>query len=653
MKNKFGKLLAFFICVFLISTVLTVNSSAETEENEVKFIDTRAPGVQTIYFDTSGIDARTDLTDKQKKDLKDKILEDVKQNLESAVGKGNVQVTTDAAKKGSASRVVEIKNTLGDGAWGDWPIGSKSVNVYLKEFMDDKNVNDNFKTDGKWDIDKLGNALGHTSGHEVGHTFSIGHNDNTDDKVNKMTKGGNIPASKRATGDFQLDAHSKKVVTENWDKDPCKSAIDYEDKALNMQYGGEPTLPNKPGETGVIDTIFNYIGDLAKDFYFGIFGEDTDEGKNDGNSKADFIYKSSMVGEGADATMISFFEGAHDNTQFALQGTPSSQWDGQLFPLQQEDLTLENFGDGPDTVQVAKNVNMKWDVNADSFFDVFVELDVDAFGENSHPKNGFTYGFVKPSLGEAIDNGLVGVNDIPSTGSASGFIAKMGVDSNFDGDLDVNIRDSGLRGWILVNPNEDEQDEVITGIPGEMAGPKTYTPKNNINFPNSGSKTDLPIQGYCVNIDLKTPSEGTKFTLSPTSSKTDVSYIDDLLEALDNADIPSNFTQDDIIQLTQILIWMGNPENNDLTSDDYATRGYPVQDKFKGIINTVLTDAGQNPDDVTALTGKKKDPATNGTGDKEPTEEESICFLPGFDAIFLVIGILIAIVVVFERKKKL
>lgn len=348
---------------------------------------------QTIYVDTSAINARTDLTALQKAALKGYILGDIKGNFGVKVGSENVEVTDDPSKKATADRVVNIKagrdpNTANP-AWGRWPAGSKSVDVYLGEFMDDPNVADAFKTGGSWDTDKLGRAIGHTAGHEVGHSYSIGHNSKAGDERSKMTKGNNIPATDRANSLFNFDEHGANVLKSNWGKPPCATAVDYDFKVLVTHYWGEPTLPNKPNELGALDTLFGFSGLYSSQFDFGVLGKDTDGGIRDGNPYFDFIFKSSMFGNATDAQMISFIQGAHDYSQFVLRGTPTSPFAGQWFILNEEKLYLNNFIMNPSGINVARLVGMMWHIEPGIIIEI--TLNSLAYGTASNPYNGFTY----------------------------------------------------------------------------------------------------------------------------------------------------------------------------------------------------------------------------------------------------------------------
>jgi peptide/nickel transport system substrate-binding protein len=365
------------ICVLILANIFVVTTTTTVHAGPLP--------KQTIYVDTSAIDDRKDLTDLQKAALKGYILGDIKGNFGVKVGSDNVEVTDDKAKKATADRVVDVKagrDPSPKPSWGDWPNGDKSVNVYLGEFMDDPDVADAFKTGGNWDTDKLGKAIGHTSGHEVGHSYSIGHNNKTGADRSKMTKGNNIPATDRANTLFNFDEHRANVLNSNWGKPPCKTAPDYDFKVLVTHYWGEPNLPNKPCEPGALDTLFAFSGSSAWLYDFGFLGEDTDGGLYDGNSRFDFISKSSMFGNDTDAEMITFFTGAQDYSQFVLRRRDSGQW----YILQEQYLTLDDFIANPGGLAVARLVTMFW-----AEVGINISLDTLAYGSSSNSYNGFTY----------------------------------------------------------------------------------------------------------------------------------------------------------------------------------------------------------------------------------------------------------------------
>jgi len=189
----------------------------------------------TIYVNTSAIDDRNDLNASQKTALKQHILDHIKSNFEGALGSGNVTVTDDSAQQGSADRNVSIEPGMSDpsgSAWGQCHGGNNTVKVFLGEFMNDSSVNGTFQNpDGSWNITKLGNAIGHTSGHEVAHTYSVGHNHEErpkdpdvvvlppdgNDNRSKMTEGGHINATERASMTFEWIDHITALITPKFD----------------------------------------------------------------------------------------------------------------------------------------------------------------------------------------------------------------------------------------------------------------------------------------------------------------------------------------------------------------------------------------------------------------------------------------------------
>ncbi len=339
---------------------------------------------ETIVVDCSGIDARSDLSAAEKQALKDKIVDEIKDNYESALGEDGVEVTTDTSKP--TDRTVKILNQFSSPkgkAWGGWPSGSKTSEVYLKEFMDNPKFKDAFRNDdGSVNTGKMGNAIGQTASHEVGHSYSVGHNGNTGDDVNKMTKGSNVSAETKATKSFDFDKHSKDTIKKNAGKKPCTTATDYDIMALMTDYDYfDAGYENLACELGGIDAYFSFNGAWAPFFDFGWYGEDSDNGLIDGNEDYDFIFKSSMFGNDTDAEIITFFEQSHQGAQFLLRGAEGTPIEGEWFPLQEGDLLVSDFvGDN------GQLVNMGWDVDANGTYDIIVTLDA------RHPDNG-TNGF--------------------------------------------------------------------------------------------------------------------------------------------------------------------------------------------------------------------------------------------------------------------
>ena len=256
MKKKFVGIVVVLMLLFAGSVSLAKNADLSAfnlrQQSLVVSIDR---GAVTIYVNTSAIDGRSDLNDSQKKALKDRIVQHIRDNYEDAVGADNVTVTNNPAQAGSANRTVNIQPGMDPNppaSWGSWPHGSNTSNVYLGEFMNDSNVNGSFKNpDGSWNTTKLGNAIGHTAGHEVGHSFSIGHNHKerpkgrATDNRSKMTVGSNVNASERANASFKFDNHSKKVLKQNWGKKACDACADYDNKVLLSQFWANPDFPDK------------------------------------------------------------------------------------------------------------------------------------------------------------------------------------------------------------------------------------------------------------------------------------------------------------------------------------------------------------------------------------------------------------------------
>ena len=285
--------------------------------------DAQAFDKKFIYIDFAGIDARPDseLTATQKTALKLGILAELQANMIIAVGAGNVEVTADPTKKTEAIRHIQILNehnptfaATRKRAWGGRVKGSKVGKVYLKNFLDIQRAADPFKTDGKLDINKLRNAIEHTAAHELAHTFGVGHNNRTGNNVNKMTKGKNYDAIKKAEHNWHYDGHINTGIRKNFHRPASQSSVDYEIEVLSMNYCDEPTGPGESEELGGLDVSFNFSGTLAGEFDWGFFGADSDGGLNDGDAEFDFLYKSSMEGLGEDADLITFFTDWDDQT---------------------------------------------------------------------------------------------------------------------------------------------------------------------------------------------------------------------------------------------------------------------------------------------------------------------------------------------------
>jgi len=436
---KIRKVLTVMLCVLIFAPVFALAVPTTVYGQEF------AKG--TIYIDTVGIEAWAkgpppkppQLNDQQLTDLINKILSDVKRNLESAVGDGNVEVTNNATKLNDAIKQVWILNRLypkpywKDGyrysAFGEALLNGDTANVYLGEFMNDSEDLNVFKPGGNWDVTRLGNAIAHTCSHEIGHLFGRGHNDNTGDRVNKMTTNEGtdtdpnttqIPPprynlSDKATLGWTYGGGAKEAIRNGWPKSPGARAKSPDTR--EGYQGGGYVRPNyfhywhtPPAqevvlheEVGGVDVLFNFSGPLASEFYFGFLGPDRDGGLEDGNPQFDFIYQSPMEGLEEDDGMLTFFGGVQDYLQFLLVGAPGSSYENQWFMLEEENLHLYDFVTQPEGDYVARLVEMKWDVDGIPGIDVQITLDANTFGEYSNPYNGFTYEYPPGGVGGVVD----------------------------------------------------------------------------------------------------------------------------------------------------------------------------------------------------------------------------------------------------------
>jgi len=389
MKKKIVCILVFIMLVF------TATLSVADTISKSNFIEPRVN--VTIYVNTTAIDNRDDLNDTQKTALKNKILQHLRNNYEDAVGADNVTITNDPSQAATANRTVQIDPGSGNPpnrAWGSWTTGSNVTRVFLGVFMNYSLVNGSFKNaDGTWNITALANAIGHTSGHEVGHSYSIGHNFETNtsgpggtENRSKMTVGTNIGFDERANASFLFDNHSKDVMRRNWGRRPCNSAPDYDQLVLISHYWDEPYSPYLPDEFGTVDAIFSCYVEIPGWYELGFLGTDTDNGIYDGDPDFDFIYKSSLRMDEIDAKYLSFLLGNHKHTSWLLRGTEDSPYPGDWFHLNSDNVALEGYIENPVGDLVARYVNMNWPEQG-----VYITLDSYAHGDESCPYNGFTY----------------------------------------------------------------------------------------------------------------------------------------------------------------------------------------------------------------------------------------------------------------------
>lgn len=205
------------------------------------------------------------------------------------------------------------------------------------------------------------------------------------------------------------------------------------------------------------------------------------------------------------------------------------------------------------------------------------------------------------SVSAYINQGLV-TPKIASIGKASGHIADLTLTSNANEVLTLSIKPSGLEQMILLNPNEDEQDLVIARIPGVSIGPTTYRPADNVTI-KPGESVTFPVEGYCVDMSKRNPTGGTKLTLGGLIDPN----VQLVMDTLEYDIIPESFTPEDTHSFKQIAIWMSQPENVNNTPEDYAERGYPVKEEYKPTLKNILNQIGTNPEEIIALSGKKKE----------------------------------------------
>ena len=231
------------------------------------------------------------------------------------------------------------------------------------------------------------------------------------------------------------------------------------------------------------------------------------------------------------------------------------------------------------------------------------------------------------SINNAINAGLISAEFI-STGSASGHIADLVVTSTFDA-VSLNLAESDLSGMVLVNPAEDEQDEVVVDTPGVSTGPgdTTYTPTDSVIL-DSGENVTIPIIGYCINYDKSNPTNGTTFSLSSVSDKTDISQLSSVLEVISsyvNGEYTflHDFTPQETFSIFQIAIWAAQPENADVTLENYASRGYDLDDTHIAGITDIFNQSGIDYTNVVALSGKKKDEPDEPTEPANTSEDET------------------------------
>ena len=398
-----------FACILLIMLIFLPTfgiSKNIKKENILPSINDRPHVI--IFIDTDAIDHLEELNQTEKAQLKAALIAHIWANFNESVGSGNVTVTNDPSQASDASRIINLVNTIGgtryilpDGTsfvklvYGVWEHRSPYLDVFLRNFI--RVDGDKYKTNGVWNITKLANGIGRTAAHEVAHSYCVGHN-NRSENQSKMTDGNLVSADDRPITEWHFDNHTSETLRNNWGRPPCSTATDYDEEALVINYEGPDYIENSACEIESVDAILSFEGELAYFFELGWRGEDTDNGELDGNPYFDFIYKTSMTfNPDIDAEEITFLLGNSGKAQFLLRGAPGSPWQGQWFPLINENVVLSNFITDPFGEQIARNVLMMWDIDYDHNPDVLVNLNSLCYGDLSNPYNGFKYEQVLPN----------------------------------------------------------------------------------------------------------------------------------------------------------------------------------------------------------------------------------------------------------------
>lgn len=353
-----------------------------------------------VYVDMSGIDRipRRVLNDTQKQELKEKILQHLRDNFGNILGV-TFNFTTNSSLENQAVRKINILNNVGMGRiensgtdyyfYGQCLSHSDTVNVYLKNFYQ-RSGSDFRERIGRrtvYNVTKLANGIGAVCGHELGHSFCLGHNEH--EPSDKMTNGSRTTSEELATHNFQFDDYSKNVISRNArTRVLCSSYPDYflEYDFLHAHFYDLPQSDNDYWDFFRFDSYFEFSGQFADNFEVGWLTLDSDNGAIDGNSQWDFIYKTPMGSNtNPSAEFLTFFENRTDAVLFAIRGIKGGKWQNQWFPVESTNVKLTDEITRPDGIRVSRHVSMGWDVNYDGDYDVNIELISTSY-------NGFTYG---------------------------------------------------------------------------------------------------------------------------------------------------------------------------------------------------------------------------------------------------------------------
>ena len=336
-----------------------------------------ADAVDKICLDFAGIDARADLTAQQKTDLKAKIKQVAVDNLGA-----DYQVVSGNTDCAGAKRTIHFKEGAHDpdDRYGDWPAGSSDVNVYVGAFMDDAGVSGEFKNGAAWDLDKLANGLGETGCHECGHSYSVGHN--THSPPDKMTDGAGVTAAQRAAGGRHFDEPAKKVLEENLGKDPCKTATDYDEKAvLSHIHDPVPLGPNKEEDAFDVasrhaDAGLTVVGSLPGHFF----------GYVAGSADAPFFVAKSSLESGFQMDHLTWFQFGASHASlisFAVAPSGSGAW------VHPDAIDFANPTTAPGGQIVYRQLTLSW-------FGLGVTVSLDAALHDPLAANGWAPGCGQP-----------------------------------------------------------------------------------------------------------------------------------------------------------------------------------------------------------------------------------------------------------------
>jgi len=390
MRNKI-----IIMSIFIIFVASTIQLDAKSTIRNTSVND---PDEFVIYVDMSGIDRmpRTVLNNDEKQQLKEMILQDLRDNFAPVEGV-NFNFTTDPSKERVAQRKVNILNNVGrvrlpngetTDCYGLCPSQSNTVNVYLKNFYRHKrSIYAEGRLHNDYNVTKLANGIGAVCGHELGHSFCLGHNEH--EPSDKMTNGSRTRAEDMATHHFEFDEHARDVVSRNARSGVlCNSFEEYFEEHDHLEahfYDLPLTSGNDYWEYFRFDADFSFSGQYANNFEVGWLTLDSDNGANDGNAEWDFIYKTAMSQyKDQNAEAFTFFEDRTDAILFAIRGLPGTQWANEWYPIETSDVVLGNDITRPDGKKVSRHVEMGWDINNDGRYDVNIGLD-------SSDYNGFTY----------------------------------------------------------------------------------------------------------------------------------------------------------------------------------------------------------------------------------------------------------------------